>query len=148
MADKKLRIPRKLKTETLKQLKIRTDMNSDAPYESVVRTSLIPLQGRKSWGQLPSLLLKIEGGGNSFAPLFGNKFKKKKLFLLKYGSIYCPFSKGYKDIWTRVCFETIVTFCFFFYCCTVLKIYQTNKEYIFCTNFIKMYTECNEHHLN
>jgi hypothetical protein len=41
MADKKLRIPRKLKTETLKQLKIRTDMNSDAPYESAVRTSLI-----------------------------------------------------------------------------------------------------------
>ena len=62
MADKKLRIPRKLKTE-LKQLKIRTDMNSDAPYESAVRTSLIPLQGKKSWGQLPSLLLKIEGGG-------------------------------------------------------------------------------------
>jgi hypothetical protein len=24
---------------------------------------IIPLQGRKSWGQLPSLLLKIEGGG-------------------------------------------------------------------------------------
>ena len=69
------------KTETLKQLKIRTDMNSDAPYESVVRTSLIPLQERKSWGQLPSLLLKIEGGGgNSFAPLFGIKFKKNKLF--------------------------------------------------------------------
>ena len=85
MADKKLRIPRKLKTETLKQLKIRTDMNSDAPYESAVRTSLIPHQGRKSWGQLPSLLLKIEGGGvggNSYAPLFGIKFKKKKLFLL------------------------------------------------------------------
>jgi hypothetical protein len=33
MADKKLRIPRKLKTETVKQLKIRTDMNSDGPYE-------------------------------------------------------------------------------------------------------------------
>ena len=32
MADKKLGIPRKLKTETHKQLKIRTDMNSDAPY--------------------------------------------------------------------------------------------------------------------
>ena len=47
MADKKLRIPRKLKTETLKQLKIRTDMNSDAPYESAVRTSLIPLQGKE-----------------------------------------------------------------------------------------------------
>jgi hypothetical protein len=29
----------------------------------------------------------------------------------------------------RVCFETIVT---------VLKIYQTNKEYIFCTFFIMM----------
>ena len=83
MADKTLRIPRKLKTGTLKQLKIRTDMNSDAPYESVVRTSLIPLQaGRKSWGQLPSLLLKIEGRGrNSFAPLFGIKFKKKTFLL-------------------------------------------------------------------
>jgi hypothetical protein len=45
MADKKLRIPRKLKTETHKQLKIQTDMNSDAPYESAVRTSIIPLQG-------------------------------------------------------------------------------------------------------
>jgi hypothetical protein len=63
MADKKLRIPRKLKTETHKQLKIKTDMNSDAPYESAVRISLIPLHGRKSWGQLPSLLLKIEGEG-------------------------------------------------------------------------------------
>jgi hypothetical protein len=55
-------------------------MNSDAPYESAVRTSLIPLHERKSWGQLPSLLLKIEGGGNSFAPLFGIKFKKKNFF--------------------------------------------------------------------
>ena len=56
-------------------------MNSDAPYEYAVRTSLIPLHGRKSWGQLPSLLLKIEGGGgqNSFAPLFGIKCKEKKL---------------------------------------------------------------------
>ena len=62
MADKKLRIPRKLKTETHKQLKIRTDMNSDAPYESAVQTSLIPLHVWKSRGQLPSLLLKIEGG--------------------------------------------------------------------------------------
>ena len=82
MADKKLRIPRKLKTETQKQLKIWTDMNSDAPYESAVRTSLIPLHGRKSWGQLSSLPLKIEGGGqNSFAPLFGIKFKKKTFLL-------------------------------------------------------------------
>ena len=76
MADKKLRIPRKLKTETLKQLKIRTDMNSDAPYESAVLTSLIPLQGRKSWGQLPSLLLKIEGGGNNFAPFLALNLRK------------------------------------------------------------------------
>ena len=84
MADKKLGIPRKLKTEMHKQLKIRTDMNSDAPYESTVRTSLIPLHGRKSWGQLPSLLLKIEGGvgENSFAPLYGIKFKKKNFFTL------------------------------------------------------------------
>jgi hypothetical protein len=26
-----------------------------------------------------------------------------------YGSIYCPVSKGYKDIWIRLCFDTIVT---------------------------------------
>ena len=83
MADKKLRIPRKLKTETLKQLKIRTDMNSDAPYESAVRTSLIPLQGRKSWGQLPSLLLKIEGGGGGIVLLpFLALNLRKKTFLL------------------------------------------------------------------
>jgi hypothetical protein len=44
MTDKKLGIPRKLKTEKHKQLKIWTDMNSDAPYEFAVRTSLIPLQ--------------------------------------------------------------------------------------------------------
>ena len=63
-----------MKIETHKQLKIRTDINSDAPYESTVRTSLIPLHGRKSWGQLPSLLLKIEGGGqNSCPPFFFNK---------------------------------------------------------------------------
>ena len=83
MVDKILRTPRKLKTETHKQLKIRTDMNSDAPYESAVRISLIPLHGRKSWAQLPSLLLRIEGGGqNSFATLFGIKFKKKNFLTL------------------------------------------------------------------
>ena len=49
--NKILRVPRKLKIETLKQLKIGTDMNSDVPYESAVRTSLISLQGRKNWGQ-------------------------------------------------------------------------------------------------
>ena len=63
MADKKLRIPRKLKTETHKQHKVWTDMNSDAPYESAVRTSLTPLHGRKSWGQLPFLIfLKLRRG--------------------------------------------------------------------------------------
>ena len=81
MADKKLRISRKLKTETLKQLKIRTDMNSDAPYESAVRTSLIPHQGRKSWGQLPSLLLKIEGWGEIVMPPFlALNLRKKNFF--------------------------------------------------------------------
>ena len=95
MADKKLRIPRKLKIETHKQLKIWTDMNSDAPYESAVRTSLIPLHGRKSWGQLPSLLLKIEGRGqNSFAPLFGIKFKKKKLFYFSMEAYIVHLAKG------------------------------------------------------
>jgi hypothetical protein len=40
MADKKLGIPRKLKTEMHKQLKIRTDMNSDAPYAAIKKKSL------------------------------------------------------------------------------------------------------------
>ena len=56
MVDQKLRIPRKLKTETHKQQQIWNDMNSDAPHESAVRTSLTPLHGRKSWGQLPYLI--------------------------------------------------------------------------------------------
>jgi hypothetical protein len=36
-----------------------------------------------SWGKLPCLLLKIEGGGggNGFAPLFGITFKKKTFLL-------------------------------------------------------------------
>jgi hypothetical protein len=56
-------------------------MNSDAPYESAVRTSLIPLHGRKSWGQLPSLLLKIEGlEQNSFAPLLALNLRKKLFY--------------------------------------------------------------------
>ena len=139
IADKKLRIPRKLKTETHKQLKIRTDMRSDAPYESAVRTSLIPLHGRKNWEQL----IALPTFKNSFAHFLALNLRKKKLFYFSVGA-YCPFSQGYKDIWTRECFETIVTF---FYC-SFENIYQTNKEYIFYTNFIKMYTECNEHHLN
>jgi hypothetical protein len=97
MADKKLRIPtaRKLKTETHKQLKIWTDINSDASYESAVQTSLIPLHGRKSWGQLPSLLLKIEGGGqNSFSPLFGIKFKKKNFFYCSMEAYIVHLAKG------------------------------------------------------
>jgi hypothetical protein len=75
MADKKLRIPRKLKIETHIQLKIRTDMTSDARYESAVQTSLISLHVRKSCGQLSSLLLKIEGGNSS--PLLALNLRKK-----------------------------------------------------------------------
>jgi hypothetical protein len=46
-------------------------MNPDAPwYESAVWTSLKPLHGRKSWGQLPSLLWKIEGGGGEMSNLY------------------------------------------------------------------------------
>ena len=79
MADKKLRIPRKLKTETHKQLKIRTDMESDAPYESAVRTSLMPLHRRESLGQLSSLFLKIEGGGGEIVlpPFLALNLRKK-----------------------------------------------------------------------
>jgi hypothetical protein len=95
MADKKLRIPRKLKTETLKQLKIRTDMNSDAPYESAVRASLIPLKGRKSWGQLPSLPLKIEGGGEIVLPLFlALNLRKKNFFYYSMEAYIVHLAKG------------------------------------------------------
>ena len=71
-------------------------MNSDVPYESAVRTSLIPLHGRKRWGQLPSLLLKIEGGGgqNSFAPLFGIKFKENKLVYFSMEAYIVHLAKG------------------------------------------------------
>ena len=78
MADKKLRIPRKLKTETHKQLKIRTDMNSDAPYESAIRTSLIPLHGRKNWEQL----IALPTFKNSFAHFLALNLRKKSFFTL------------------------------------------------------------------
>ena len=57
-------------------------MKSDAPYESAVRTSLIPLHGRKSWGQ------------NSFAPLFGIKFKKKIFFYYSMEAYIVHLAKG------------------------------------------------------
>jgi hypothetical protein len=44
---------------------------------------------------LPSLLLKIEGGGgNSFAPLFGIKFKKKILFSYSMEAYVVHLTKG------------------------------------------------------
>ena len=49
-------------------LTIGNDMNSDASLESAVRTSLIPLHGRRSWEQLSSPLWKVEGGKPNFAP--------------------------------------------------------------------------------
>ena len=96
MVDKILRTPRKLKTETHKQLKIRTDMNSDAPYESAVRISLIPLHGRKSWGQLPSLLLRIEGGGGDKIVLlsFLALNLRKKFFYFSMEAYIVHLSKG------------------------------------------------------
>jgi hypothetical protein len=45
--------------------------------------------------QLPSLLLKIEGGGqNSFSPLFGIKFKKKQLFYFSMEAYIVHLAKG------------------------------------------------------
>ena len=76
--NKKLRIPRKLKIETHIQPKIRTDISSDAPYESAVQTSLISHHVQKSWGQLPSLFLKIEG---KIVPPFLALNLRKKTFL-------------------------------------------------------------------
>jgi hypothetical protein len=73
-------------------LKLWTDMNSDAPYESAVRTSLITLHGKRSWGQLPFPLWKVEGGKANLPPFFALnlgriytsliKFKKKNFFCL------------------------------------------------------------------
>jgi hypothetical protein len=96
MADNKLHIPSKLKIEThkqLAQLKVWTNMNSDAPWdESAVRTSLIPLHGRtnftntSSWakelGAIVLPTLKNWWGQNSFASFFGNKLRIKKTVLL------------------------------------------------------------------
>jgi hypothetical protein len=59
MVDTKLRIHRKLKikaTQTRTPLNILIEVNSDAPWESEVRASLIPPHGRRSWGQLHSPL--------------------------------------------------------------------------------------------
>ena len=70
-------------------------MNSDAPYESAVRTLLIPLQGRKGWGQLPSLLLKIEGGGEIILPPFlALNFMKKNLFYYSMEAYIVHLAKG------------------------------------------------------
>jgi hypothetical protein len=55
MADKKLRIHRKLKI----------DMNSHALYESAVRTSLIPLHVQRSWVDRPA---HFEGGETNLFP--------------------------------------------------------------------------------
>ena len=68
--------------------------------------------GERVGDNCPPYFYKLrEGGGlNSFAPLFGIRFKKKNFFTLVWKHIYCPFSQGYKVIWIRVCFETIVTF--------------------------------------
>ena len=70
------------------------DWDAQTTKNPAVRTALIPLQGRQSWGKLPSLLLKIEGGGNSFAPLFGIKFKKKKLFYFSTEAYIVHLAKG------------------------------------------------------
>ena len=77
MADKKLRIHRKLKIE---QHKHQTDMNSDAPYDSAVRTSLIPLHGQRSWGLSPSPLCKVEGGKTNLPPPFFFALNLRKNF--------------------------------------------------------------------
>ena len=90
---------------------------------------------RKSWGQLPSLLLKIEGGGNSFAPLFGIKFKKKKLFYFSMEAYIVHLAKGIRIFGQGYALKP--KWLFFF---LLLQFWKY-------TNFIKMYTECNEHHL-
>ena len=44
-------------------------MNSDAPHESAVRTSLIPLHWQRSgWGAIALLTCKVEGGKTNLPP--------------------------------------------------------------------------------
>ena len=89
-----------------------------------------------SWAiELGAIVLPTFKHWGEFCPLFGIKFKEKNFSMEAY---IVHLDKGM--LWNHSDF--------FFYCCTVLKIYQTNKEYIFCTFIIKMYTKCNEHHLN
>ena len=68
-------------------------MNSDAPYESAVRASLIPLHGRKSWGQFPSLLLKLRKGGIVLPP-FGINLKKTNFFTFSIEACIVHLAKG------------------------------------------------------
>ena len=74
--------------------------------------------GEGAVGNCPPLLWKVEDGKTNLPNLFGIKFKKKSFFY--YISMQAYIVQIANGI--RVCFETIVT---------VLKIYQTNKEYIF-----------------
>jgi hypothetical protein len=65
-------------------------MNSDA-----VRTSQIPLQGRKSWVQLPSLLLKNEGGGEIVLhPFLALNLRKKTFFYYSMDAYIVNLAKG------------------------------------------------------
>ena len=80
MTDNKLRIPRKLKTETYKQLQIRSDMISICFCSSMFTNTT-------AWAkELGAIALptfkKSWGGGNRFAPLFGIQFRKKYCFTL------------------------------------------------------------------
>ena len=64
-----------------------------------------------------------------------------KTMVQNYITRHCP------SICSQLGFRTFGVLLIFFIA-AVLKIYQTNKEYLSCTFFIKMYIECNEHHLN
>ena len=100
-------------------------------YQSY-RTSLIPLHGKKSWGLLPSPLWKV---------LAWNLRKNSFTLVWKHILHVC---QGYKDIWTRICFETIVIY---FIAAQFWKYTKQIRNTLY-TFFIKMHTECNEHHLN
>ena len=84
-------------------------MNSDAPCESAVRTSLIPHHVRRSWGNCPPQFEKLRVAKLNCPP-FGIKLEKKKTCLLRMEAYKCPVTQGYKDNWIMVCIETIVTY--------------------------------------
>jgi hypothetical protein len=71
----------RFKTYPYPNILISTNMNSDAPYESAVRTSLMPLMGKGAGdNHPPPSLWKVEGGKTNSLPYLSGQFSKLKQY--------------------------------------------------------------------